>query len=191
MQTFKEFLKENTNEEMDFTEVMKIYHEGVGKKLEGKFEPNEKFDEERRDFIKELFKAEPVLNDICYYELDREEIQRKPGISYDEWEREKIIRLYSPSSDPVHTFLVNTIRALYFDTITRPDSADIEFCEENFPRVVMLLAEFWKEYHIAVHDKDRSKLDLCKKIKKYFEDAFWFTLDAFGGSKKYKERISN
>lgn len=160
-------------------------------KKEEEFKPDEKFDEEHRDFIEELFKAEPVLNDICYYKLDREEIQRKPGMSYDELRLKDIIRLYSPSSDPIHTFLVNTIRALYFDTITRPDSADIEFCGENFPRVVMLLTEFWKEYHIAVHEKDRSKLDLCKKIKKYFEDAFWFTLDAFGASKKYKERIPN
>lgn len=190
MQTFKEFLKENTNEEMDFTEVMLIYHEGVGKSLEGKLESNEKFDKEDRDFYEEVFKAIPILNDICYYKLGREEIE-KSGMSYDEWEREEIIRLYSPSSDPVHTFLVNTIKALYFDTITRPDSADIEFCEENLPRVKMLLEKFWKEYYIAVHDKDRSKLDLCKKIKKYFEDAFWFTLDAFGASKKYKERIPN
>lgn len=185
MQTFKEFLKENTNENMDFTEVMIIYE--IGKKIKGYFKPDEKFDNEIKKFREELYKAEPILSDMCYYELGREEIQKKPGMDPDEWMREEIIRLYSPSSDPVHTFLVDSIRALYFDTITRPDSADIEFCEENFPRLAMLLAEFWEEYRIAAWKqyyiadckKNRSKLALCDLKIKYFEDAFWFSINIF------------
>jgi hypothetical protein len=180
MQTFKEFLRENTNEEMDFREVMIIYEKGVGENLEGKFKPDEKFDEDRKEFVEEFYKAWPILNDICYYELDREEIQKKPGMSYDEQMKKEMIRLFSPSSDPVHTFLVDTIKALYFDTITRPDSKDngldIETYEKKFPRLAKLLTKFWKECYTAYYSKDRSKLDLCVKIKKYFEDAFWINI---------------
>lgn len=189
MQTFKEFLKENTNENMDFRDVMIIHKIGI--KIKGYFKPDEKFDNEIKEFWEELYKAEPILSDMCYYELGREEIQKKPGMSPDEWMREEIIRLYSPSSDPVHTFLVDSIRALYFDTITRPDSeekeTDIKMCEKRFPRLAMLLTEFWKEYHIADYDKDRSKLALCKLKIKYFEDAFWFNIDIFNPLRKNQE----
>lgn len=194
MQTFKEFLRENTNEKMDFREVMIIYVEGLGGERKGKFKPDEKFDREQRDFAEELYKAEPILSDMCYYELDREEIQIKPGMSRDEWERKEIIRLYSPSSDPVHTFLVGLIKALYFDTLTIPDfknaPADIEsYLIKRFPRFKRKMERFWMNYHASKYYKDRSTHDFYKELKECFEDAFWLNINIFDPFEENKENM--
>lgn len=193
MQTFKEFLKENTNEKMDFSEVMTIFEKELGEERKGKFKPDEKFDGECRGFCEELCKAEPILNDICYYELDREEIE-KPGMSRNEREQRRRIRLFSPSSGPMHTFLVGLIKALYFDIITRPDfenvPTDIESCLiKILPRFTQKMKKYWMKYHAAKISKNRCQLDFCKKARECFEDAFWLNIDIFNPFEKNKENM--